>query len=217
MTYGMKTKTPRQLQEENELLILKLCKQYPKCFFNEPTLRRPLKNNILADIKNDTSFDHTPEQITAAVEWYQSHISYDYCCKQAGSKRVDLEGCEVAVVTELEAREAQQNIYRKQKDINERKAARGLERVANPVSTLNKMHADNRISDDIVKKQDAPMLHRNKTTATTAPEFAPLFEILNAANVTVIGSDSTMRATVAKMLLNKVIRKFQQVESEMEE
>ncbi|SRR5713101_617637 len=174
------SKTPQQRRDKNDEMVRLLANHYPKCFFEDQKRRLPLKLNILADIKKDTSFDHTPEQITAGVEWYITHIGYDYVISgAAGARRIDLDGREVGTVTEQEAWAAQQRVYDKNKDKNEAAAARGLEYVEgrNPIPVLNKMRADNQIPDDIVKKQDAPpMTHRAKTTATVAPEFAPLYE-----------------------------------------
>jgi sRNA-binding protein len=98
------------LQGENNEFIHLLAIHYPKCFFEEPRLRRPLSKNVIADIKKDTGFDVTPERITPAVEWYMSHIGYDHALAVAGSKRIDLNGREVGTVTEQEALAAQQRI-----------------------------------------------------------------------------------------------------------
>jgi sRNA-binding protein len=188
---------PHSKQDENNEYIRMLATHYPKCFVEEPRQRRPLKHNIVADIKKDTTFDVTPEKITDAVEWYQSHIGYAYQSKVQGTLRIDLNGDGVSTVTEAEALAAQQRINEFNLEKRERNAALGVTMIRNGVSD-----------------RPVPLLHKAKATA---PEFAELYEILNAANVSVIGSDPTMRAMVAKILLNKVIRKFQQVESEMEE
>jgi sRNA-binding protein len=204
----------RPNREANEQVIRMLCEQYPKCFFEENRQRRPLKQDITADIIKDNSLEVSPELITAAVDWYKSNIGYEgFAMSIPGAKRINLDGEAVGTVTEQEAIAAQQRIDDFHKDKNERTAALG------PVKVLNQMHDRGQISDCGVKKLDAPQpptITKTKATAI-APEFAALYEILNAANVSVIGSDPTMRAIVAKMLLNKVIKKFQQVESEMEE
>jgi sRNA-binding protein len=182
----------------NEFIHL-LCKQYPKCFFDEPRMRRPLKQNIVADIKNDKDFDVTPEKIQPAVDWYMSHVGYDYATV-AGAKRIDLDGNAAGTVTEPEALAALQRLdeFRKKKA-----------EVTNPVRTL---------IDDygvIRKLETPPMLHRSKAAAI-APEFATLYETLTAANAAVTGiSDPAMRAVVAKTLLDMVINKAEHVRTEL--
>jgi sRNA-binding protein len=193
-------------QDDNNQFILMLVDHYPKCFFEEGRLRRPLKQDIIIDIKKDTSFDVTPEKITAAVQWYQSHIGYDYNTI-AGAKRIDLQGRDAGTVTEQEALAAKQRIDDFHKMRNEKTAAQG------PVAVLNRMYTDGRISDDSVKKLDAPPLHKTKATAI-APEFAALYETLTAASSAVVGiSDPTMRAVVVLATLDVVIQKCQQVRS----
>jgi hypothetical protein len=62
------------------------------------------------------------------------------------------------------------------------------------------MHDHRQISDDGVKKLDAPAPTRSKTVVP-AQEFAPLYETLANANAAVVGiSDPTMRAVVVNGL-----------------
>src|ERR1700676_891244 len=168
-TGGLMANIPHSKQDENNEYIRLLATHYPKCFVEEPRQRRPLKHNIVADIKKDTTFDVTPEKITDAVEWYQSHIGYAYQSKIQGTPRIDLGGNGVSTVTEAEALAAQQRINDFNQEKHERNAALGVAMVRNGVS-------------------DRPVPLPHKAKATTAPEFAPLYEILNAANVSVIGS-----------------------------
>jgi sRNA-binding protein len=81
--------TPRFTRDEHEQVIHMLCDHYPKCFFEDPRKRLPLKKNIAADIVKDSNFQVDPDRITGAIEWYRSHISYDYALT-AGVKRLDL-------------------------------------------------------------------------------------------------------------------------------
>jgi sRNA-binding protein len=201
--------TYRPSRTDNERVIRMLCEHYPKCFSEEPKQRRPLKPDIAADIVRDDDFAVAPEMITAAVEWYQSHIGYDHAMTIAGSKRIDLNGREVGTVTEQEALFAKHKIYEFNEKRNEQRA------LQSPVKVLGEMHARGQISDCAVKKLDAPMSPTARTTAA-APEFAPLHETLAAANTAVVGiSDPAMRAAVVKASLDVVIKKFQQVRSEL--
>jgi sRNA-binding protein len=212
MTKTLQTSRPSRTDSEN--VIRMLCDSYPRCFSERQ--RRPLKQNITADIIRDKDFAVAPEMITAAVEWYESHISYDYAMSIAGSKRFDLDGHEVGTVTEQEALCAKQKIDEFNKKRTEQRTA------LSPVRVLGEMHANGQISDCAVKKLDAtPMTlsptPRSKTAAPAAPEFAQLYETLAGANAAVVGiSDPELRAAVAKTSLDVVIKKFQQVRSELD-
>jgi sRNA-binding protein len=202
----------RPSRTDNEEVIRMLCKHYPACFFEEARQRRPLKKNIAADIISDHDFAVAPEMIKAAVEWYGSHISSDYAMSVAGTKRVDLDGHEVGTVTKQEALFAKQRIY-------EFNARRNEQRIANsPVTVLGEMHAAGQIPDCAGKKLDAlPMSLTPRSKVAVAPEFAPLYEMLAASNAVVVGiSDPALRAALAKTSLDVVIKKFQQVRSELD-
>ena len=161
----------RYSRDEQEQVVHMLCDHYPKCFFDNPMQRRPLKKNIAADIVKDSNFQADSDRIIAAVDWYKSHISYDYALSAIGVKRIDLTGAEVGTVTEAEALEARQRAKDKGKLIAEKRSAK------NPIVTLKNMHSDGKLPDDGLRKVDAPVLHKAKAT-TVAPELAPLYEVL---------------------------------------
>src|SRR5450432_3326211 len=114
-----------------------LCKHYPACFFEKNEQRRPLKQNIVTDIIRDADFEAAPELITAAVEWYRSHISYAYATI-AGAKRMDLDGNGVGTVTIEEALVARQRVD----EFNAKRNA-----AQSPARILSDMHANGQISD----------------------------------------------------------------------
>ena len=166
-----------------------------------------MKHDIANDIIKDKDFDVSPEMIHDAIEWYTSHVGYHHVISIAGTKRIDLDGRPVGTVTKQEALAAHQCI----KEIGEKQKR--------PIKTFSDMYADHQISDDAVKKLDAPPLPSESkptvptvtavtaATATTAPEFVKLYEILADANAVVVGiSDLDTRAAVAKTLLDVVIQ-----------
>ena len=110
--------TYRINRDETEAGIRLLAERYPKTFFAEPKLRRPLVKNIIAQLEQDGA-PMARVLIAATVEWYQSHFSYHYAL-QAGAKRLDLGGNAVATVTEQEAINAQ-NYIRLRKQEQEKK------------------------------------------------------------------------------------------------
>jgi hypothetical protein len=184
----------RPTRDDSEFVIRMLAEHYPKAFFEEPRQRRPLKQNILPDILADKNFEVEPNLITAAIDWYTGHLGYDYALSTPGSKRVDLDGREIGTVTEQEALFAQQRID----EYNRKKNQTPMVKFLNDVAPT------------------APPPPR-RAPATIAPEFTPLYETLAAANAAVIGTpDPIMRGVVAKVLLDEVIKRCQQVRFELE-
>src|SRR6266851_2339545 len=151
------TMTYQLTREDKENVVRMLVENYPKCFFDNPRQRRPLKKNIEADIIADKILQVADELIVSAIDWYESNIGYSYALANAGATRIDLSGNVINKVTPLEASKAQQIVD----DFHKKKN----EQASNPVEVLNKMHASGRTTDDAVKKLDAPMsLSRTKAT-----------------------------------------------------
>lgn len=66
----MHTRTlPREVIED---LIVYLAATYPKAFFTQPHLKRPLKKNIVLDLERDRVLDD--EKREAAVNFYQKGL-----------------------------------------------------------------------------------------------------------------------------------------------
>jgi sRNA-binding protein len=82
-----------------DLLVAK----YPACFFSVPQQRHPLKNGILEDLAKDPTLKD-PRLVEAAVEWYRNHLAYRYAVAQR-KPRIDLDGKQVAKITDAEAEE----------------------------------------------------------------------------------------------------------------
>jgi sRNA-binding protein len=87
-----------------------LSEAYPRAFFVNGRLRRPLKHDIARDIKTAIAKDPSSElgfyDIDDAVDWYQGNVGYNLACSTAGTPRLDLDGNRVGTVTEAEARVA---------------------------------------------------------------------------------------------------------------
>jgi sRNA-binding protein len=167
-------------EEKNEI-IRKLAEQYPKAFFDNPKLRVPLMKNVVTALQRD-GFPAASELISESVNWYQSHIGYDYQL-QAGRKRIDLNGRESGVVTELEERAARKKIS----DYNEKKLAE--RHVFDSVKTTSALAASGRIANDQLRKIDAPPakieapnMSKTASKPPICPELAPVYEALLAAS-----------------------------------
>jgi sRNA-binding protein len=79
----MKTMIYKPTRQDSEEVIRMLADRYPKCFFEDPKLRRPLSNDILTDLQQKEAVPVAKELLVAARDWYQSHLAYLYSL-QAG-------------------------------------------------------------------------------------------------------------------------------------
>jgi sRNA-binding protein len=185
-------------RDDKEMIVRMLVEHYPKCFFAEPKLRRPLKSNIIADLQKD-GFPVANELTVAGVEWYKSHISYQYSL-EAGAKRIDLNGKAVGTVTEKEFAEAQGKI----RDIKQK---RGDKNATQMMSTL---HVAGRISDDQLKKLDAPTLKPKNPEFAPPSKLAKLYEALDAAHAALSGPNAgALQVAIATAALGVLIEKAQ--------
>ena len=96
-------------RDDRERALEVLCETYPKAFFNNPRLRRPLKQGILQDIKADLAAHPDSElkfyNVDDAVDWYCSHVGYHKGSSVAGTPRINLKGDRAGTVTDKEARD----------------------------------------------------------------------------------------------------------------
>jgi hypothetical protein len=102
------------------MIIIELEKLFPKSFFDEGRMRRPLKVDIVTDIVSRNEGALRGLDIARALGWYCGHYGY-LKTLLAGAPRIDLDGKTCGTVTQQEAREALAEIFR----LNEEKAARG--------------------------------------------------------------------------------------------
>lgn len=130
---------------------------YPKAFFVNGRQRRPLKHNIVRDIKTAIAKDRSNElrfyDIDDAVDWYQSHVGYNIACSTAGTPRLDLDGNRVGTVTETEARVASERaatgfeqIEARKRIINNRATSASV--VANTPLAVKPLRVDTTMNDD---------------------------------------------------------------------
>ena len=137
---------PRQTLDE---YVEYLATKYPKCFFVDPRMRRPLKKTIVDDLRKERVLDD--EKVEAATSFYMNHFGYQYQLR-AGAERIDLDGSKVGVVTEQEQIGAEKKVREDKKRLNERGDI-GL-----PVAVLNQLHAAGRIPTDALSKLTAPRI-----------------------------------------------------------
>ena len=160
MTYARAM--PRQTIED---CIEYLSTKYPKCFFVDPRMRRPLKKTIVADLQKDQVLND--EKIEAATSFYTNHFGYQYTLI-AGAERIDLNGDKAGTVTEQE----QINAAKKVKEDKEKLSRRDI---GLPVAVLNRLHAAGRIPTDPLDKVTAPKVVPMKKTPEP-PHDIPDFE-----------------------------------------
>ena len=144
---------PRETIEE---LINYLAETFPKAIFTQPHLKRPLKKNVIADLEKNNILD--PDKREAAIGFYTRDWAYERTL-QAGAKRVNLNGVEVGTVTETEEREAKARVQAKKKEIKERNEANN----APALTVMRDLHANRKISTDMLSKVTAPPLTKETT------------------------------------------------------
>jgi sRNA-binding protein len=212
-------------RDDIEATIRQLVNTYPKCFFDDPHRRLPLKKSIADDLRMD-GFCAAYELMKAAIERYESHFAYQYGL-QTGRKRIDLNGKEVDTVTKQEYLNAQKKIKEDQKKLTERN-------VGNPVTVTKSLHSSGRISDHQMGNVDARLLPGNADqlrkvkeervdTAKVAtnegsvapemkvsPELTHVYEALLAANSAMSGTlNDQLRLALASAALGVVVKEAQ--------
>jgi hypothetical protein len=143
-----------------------LAERFPKCFSEDPKMRRPLSKDILADLQHEGL---TSPSFRSAVEWYQGNFGYQYRL-QAGAKRIDLDGREVGTVTEQEQRDAE-------KYVTERKRIQRENNLTLPIATMTSLHSARKITDDVLRKVTLPCVIR-RTTTMDADKPNPLARLM---------------------------------------
>jgi sRNA-binding protein len=159
-------------REELVTTIQYLADKYPKAFFTQPALKRPLKRNIVDDLEKDGVLD--ADRRSAAFSFYTADWNYERAL-QVGAKRIDLNGKEVGTVTQLEQKEALDRV-RIQKEARHEK-----NRLAGPIEVVRKLHANGKIPTDQLSKITAPALERNVPMVKTKNHDAPQ---MNGAELT---------------------------------
>jgi sRNA-binding protein len=144
-------------RDDLDRAIEALCEMYPKAFFANPRLRRPLKHNIVKDIKADLAEDPESElrfyDIDQAFAWYCGHVSYHKACSVAGTARLNLAGNKAGTVTETEARDAGERATELFGQIEANKRTRGVSATLNRPTTptvpaVKPLTVDTALSDD---------------------------------------------------------------------
>jgi sRNA-binding protein len=115
---------PHYHRDDRELFLRHLADQYPKCFFLEPALRRPLSKNILSDLDRARALD--PEKCRQAVEYYENHFNYQRAIL-TGAERVGLHGERAGTCTLQEQENARKRVLERKKHLAEEREMRERE------------------------------------------------------------------------------------------
>ena len=171
MTYARPL--PRPMLEE---YIEYLSAKYPKCFFVDLRMRRPLKKTIVADLQKEKVLDD--EKIAAVTNFYMNDFGYQYALLP-GAERVDLDGNKAGTVTAQERIDAINRVKAIKQKLSERDKDIGL-----PVAVMSRLHAAGRIPRDALGKvtapRDATPMKKPEPPKAATPEPASLLERLQA-------------------------------------
>jgi sRNA-binding protein len=148
-------------REQLEGLVELLAGEFPKAFFLQPSLKQPLKKNVILDLAKANVLDDAMR--AAALSFSQGDLAYERCL-QAGAARIDLHGREVGTVTESEQREAQARV-RAQKA-----ALHNGHTLPDPVAVTRALHDAGEISNDMLSKITAPPRSRPPMKQSRIPK-----------------------------------------------
>jgi ProP effector len=181
---------------DRDAAIRDLAVQYPGCFFEEPTLRRPLKNSIVDDLGKDNAGDRG--QLERVLDWYRSDFGYQRSLI-AGAEKVDLNGKKAGTVTAKEQEDAHRYVRERQKELAERRAARVNAEDPVPRSTTAKEQMNGH--ENMISKTPPP---------PSLPSLRPSLVVLQEALVAVNGllTDKrfeSMRGVLVTAALKEVI------------
>jgi sRNA-binding protein len=193
--------------EKNEV-VRKLADQYPKTFFEIPRHRVPLMKNVVTALRQD-GFPVAGELVSETIDWYMSHLSYQYNLG-AGRKRINLHGREEGTVTEQEERIAKKKIA----EINDRRLTD--RHLYDPVKAATQLKTSGQMSDDQFRKIDAPkteatpMASKAKPVASlVCPELESVYRALLTASAAMPALASNVDMQIA--LLNVISSEVQHV------
>jgi sRNA-binding protein len=191
-------------KDQRDAGIKHLAEKYPKCFSENPSMRRPLKKNIIDDLDREKTLDH--EALVQVLDWYCGHFIYRRGLI-AGAKRIDLNGKEVGTVTPAEQEEARAWIAARKREQAEVATAR----------------AEQQAKERQLIKGNNPMISKAATAAVTAaPTLHPSLGELQAAIDIVNGflteaQYETMRPALTTTALRSLIGKAEELIESLED
>lgn len=187
-------------REDLDQGIRELVAEHPKTFFEDPSLRRPLKLDILADLEKEGSMDR--EKLVHTLDWYMSHYTYRRGLI-AGAEQIDLEGRKAGTVTAKEQQEARAWVVARKKQMAE------LQQLTNNLPTARVSAARAGAAN---KPNEAVM---PKTAATTPPLHHSLSEMQAAIgivnNIMTDHQYEPLRPALATAALEEIIGKAERL------
>ena len=180
-----------QPYQDHNAVIERLCELYPKCFFINAKQRWPLNHNIVDDLTKANDPALTQLDVAAAVDWYTGHIGYDIACV-AGAERINLDGKTVGKISESEAREAQQRIAAKSKQMAERGSV---------LKTAQGLYGTGGFTDDQFRKIPAPSTLKSNNS-DVEQKFDEAMAALIKARELVVLDNTALRIALLKAALS---------------
>ena len=202
---------PRPMLEE---YIEYLSTRYPKCFFVDSRMRRPLKKTIVADLQKDRVWDD--EKIGAVANFYMNDFGYLYALTP-GAERVDLDGNKAGTVTEQERVDAIKRVKAIKQRLSEKDKDIGL-----PVAMMSRLHAAGQIPTDALSKVTAPKVIPMKKPPEPPHDIpdleAPKSDLIAERMETLVASlhdintrDRELKATLVIATANLIVAEAQKL------
>jgi ProP effector len=193
---------PHYHRDERDEFIRYLAEQFPKCFFEEPTYRRPLKKNIIDDLEKRKVLNR--EKLLCTLSWYEGHFTYCYTVIH-GAQRVDLDGQPAGIVTLKEQQEKRAYVTARRRELKEQ---RMVLPPAVPLPTASK------------EREETAMNNANGHSAP--PDLHPALADLQSA-ITVVSSFLTeeryasLRPVLATTVLKEIVAKAETLIGELQQ
>jgi sRNA-binding protein len=195
-------------REDRDDAIRYLAERYPRCFAENPRVRRPLKKNIMDDLEKEGVLD--VNRLTQVLDYYTANFTY---CSAvvAGTERVGLSGEKSGVVTEQDQREAERRVLARKKELAEKKALRDSAAAAVAETPPNKSINGHEV---MTSKNPPPP---NPPPTTLHPALAPVQQALVAVNVLLTDAQfEPMRRALAPTALKQVTAVIENVVDALE-
>jgi sRNA-binding protein len=179
-------------RHDRDELISHLAASFPKCFFEDPGQRRPLKRGIIADLEQQKVLDHN--KLIQALDWYESHFTYRRSLI-AGAERVDRDGRKAGTVTPQEQREARLWVVARKKEMRELQQAA----VPSPPTSEKSPAINGHLNGAAMSKTAPPLPNLHPSLVPLREAVAIVDDILTAERYT------ALRTVLATAALREII------------
>jgi sRNA-binding protein len=186
-------------RDERDQYVKYLVDVFPKCFFEDPERRLPLKKNIVTDLERRCSVESAT--LVQMLGWYESHFAYQRKLL-SGAERIDLDGKKAGTVTLQEQEEARRRITMRKKEMAERRAVIS----SSPAPTKPRTNDEYTTNGATMRKPE-----------TSNPQMAEMRDALAAVDDILTGDRyGALRPVLATAALKEIVAKAEKLIGELQ-